>query len=155
VVPRPPEAPEENLLYAALEAWAQACPRPLVPFFDEIDALRGQSLISVLRQLRAGFSERPVAFPASVALCGLRDVRNYRAASGGDPRHGRSPRAAGPRRSSTACTHRRISRGSCGGGRRLGEVGVFTPAEALGYLRARLDGCQLDEPAGLARVGRN
>ena len=54
-------------------------------FFDEIDALRGQSLITVLRQLRAGFPDRPGGFPASVVLCGLRDVRDYKAASGGDP----------------------------------------------------------------------
>src|SRR5215468_3035121 len=80
-----PSAPEANLLAFALTAWARACPRPLVLFFDEIDALYGQSLISVLRQLRAGFNERPTAFPASVALCGLRDVRDYKAASGGDP----------------------------------------------------------------------
>jgi hypothetical protein len=80
-----PDAPDTHLLRAALSAWAHACPRPLVLFFDEIDALRGQSLISVLRQLRAGFSERPRAFPSSVVLCGLRDVRDYKAASGGDP----------------------------------------------------------------------
>lgn len=80
-----PEAAENALLQAALAAWATACPRPLVLFFDEIEALRGQSLISVLSQLRAGFNERPASFPASVALCGLRDVRDYKAASGGDP----------------------------------------------------------------------
>ncbi|SBW25736.1 AAA ATPase [Candidatus Protofrankia californiensis] len=80
-----PQASEANLLTVALTAWARTCPRPLVLFFDEIDALHGQSLISVLRQLRAGFSERPAAFPASVALCGLRDVRDYKAAAGGDP----------------------------------------------------------------------
>jgi hypothetical protein len=79
-----PQASEANLLAVALTAWARVCPRPLVLFFDEIDALLGQSLISVLRQLRAGFSERPHSFPASVALCGLRDVRDYKAASGGD-----------------------------------------------------------------------
>nr|WP_261559230.1 AAA family ATPase [Frankia tisae] len=85
---RPPPWPDlsaENPLRRALSAWARTCPQPLVLFFDEIDALRGQSLISVLRQLRAGFSERPESFPASVALCGLRDVREYKAASGGDP----------------------------------------------------------------------
>ena len=43
------------------------------------------SLISVLRQLRAGHPERGEAFPASVILCGLRDVRDYKAASGGEP----------------------------------------------------------------------
>ncbi|WP_224366175.1 ATP-binding protein [Hyalangium versicolor] len=76
---------DEGLVLTNLSAWAQVCPRPLVLFLDEIDALRGQSLISVLRQLRAGFSHRPDAFPSSVVLCGLRDVRDYKAASGGDP----------------------------------------------------------------------
>jgi hypothetical protein len=85
---RPPPWPDvapENQMREALAAWARACPLPLVLFFDEIDALRGQSLISVLRQLRTGFGERPAGFPASVILCGLRDVRDYKAASGGDP----------------------------------------------------------------------
>jgi len=80
-----PDAPAGTRLLTALRAWARVCPRPLALFFDEIDALRGQSLISVLRQLRAGYADRPEAFPASVALCGLRDVREYKAASGGDP----------------------------------------------------------------------
>lgn len=80
-----PQAPDETLLGTAIGAWARVCPRPLVLFFDEIDALRGASLISVLHQLRDGFNERPEGFPSSVALCGLRDVRDYRAASGGDP----------------------------------------------------------------------
>jgi hypothetical protein len=57
----------------------------LVVFFDEIDAVQGQSLISVLSQLRNGFRNRPASFPASVVLCGLRDVRDYKAAAGGDP----------------------------------------------------------------------
>jgi hypothetical protein len=61
--------------------------------------LRGQSLIGVLRQLRAGFPSRPEAFPASVILCGLRDVCDYKAASGGDPnRLGGGPRADKPAR---------------------------------------------------------
>jgi DNA polymerase III delta prime subunit len=80
-----PDAPAETRLRIGLAAWARACPRPLVLFFDEIDALRGEGLRSVLRQLRAGYPERPAAFPASVALCGMRDVRDYKAASGGDP----------------------------------------------------------------------
>nr|WP_322760045.1 ATP-binding protein [Frankia sp. Cr2] len=85
---RPPPWPDTvdaNLLKESLAAWALVCPRPLVLFFDEIDALRGQSLVSVLRQLRAGFNQRPRRFPASVVLCGLRDVRDYKTASGGDP----------------------------------------------------------------------
>jgi hypothetical protein len=80
-----PAAPPLSMLGAALTAWAQACPKPLILFFDEIDALRGESLRTVLRQLRAGYPNRPTAFPASVVLCGLRDVRDYKAASGGDP----------------------------------------------------------------------
>lgn len=80
-----PEADDMALLWAGLRAWAEACPRPLVLFFDEIDALRGEGLRSVLRQLRAGYSARPDHFPWSIVLCGLRDVRDYKVASGGDP----------------------------------------------------------------------
>jgi hypothetical protein len=80
-----PQVSDANLLREGLAAWARACPRPLVLFFDEIDALRGRSLLSVLRQLRDGFDKRPAGFPASVVLCGVRDVRDYKAAAGGDP----------------------------------------------------------------------
>ena len=45
---------------------------------DEIDALIGDTLLAVLRQLRAGYPERPRRFPQSVILCGVRDVRDYR-----------------------------------------------------------------------------
>jgi hypothetical protein len=84
--PQPfPEAPAGGRLTTALTAWARACPRPVVVIFDEIDALRGPSLVTVLRQLRAGFSRRPEGFPASVILCGLRDVRDDKIASGGAP----------------------------------------------------------------------
>lgn len=48
--------------------------KPLVLFFDEIDALVGDSLVSVLRSLRSGYDQRPEAFPQSVILCGVRDV---------------------------------------------------------------------------------
>ena len=67
-----PSASPGSRLHAALQDWAAACPLPLVLFFDEIDALRGRSLISVLRQLRDGFTIHPQAFPASVVLCRLR-----------------------------------------------------------------------------------
>lgn len=52
--------------------------KPLVLFLDEIDALVGDSLVSVLRGLRSGYDQRPEAFPQSVILCGVRDVRDYR-----------------------------------------------------------------------------
>ncbi|MBI4820467.1 MAG: ATP-binding protein [Deltaproteobacteria bacterium] len=80
-----PRAPSSALLGESLRAWASSCPKPIVLFFDEIDAVRGESLRTVLRQLRAGYTYRPNAFPSSVVLCGLRDVRDYKAASGGDP----------------------------------------------------------------------
>lgn len=74
-------------LYALLSAWAASSPKPLVLLIDEIDALVGDSLISVLRQLRTGYAMRPDHFPQSVVLCGVRDVRDYRiyASSQNDP----------------------------------------------------------------------
>ena len=73
-------------LRQALGRWSQNDVRPLVLFLDEIDALVGDTLISVLRQLRAGYASRPAAFPQSVILCGIRDVRDYRihSESGGE-----------------------------------------------------------------------
>ncbi|MCM0591090.1 MAG: AAA family ATPase [Gloeotrichia echinulata DVL01] len=71
---------------ASLQAWAQATPRPLVIFIDEIDSLQNKALISILRQLRDGYPERPKNFPLSVGLIGLRDVRDYKVASGGSDR---------------------------------------------------------------------
>ncbi|MCE7986892.1 MAG: AAA family ATPase [Caldilinea sp. CFX5] len=75
-----------NRISSALTQWAKTAPRPLVIFLDEIDALKNAVLISVLRQLRAGFYQRPSGFPASLALIGLRDVRDYKVASGGSTR---------------------------------------------------------------------
>jgi type II secretory pathway predicted ATPase ExeA len=70
----------------ALSEWAQHSPRPLVIFIDEIDALQDETLISVLRQLRSGYPNRPQGFPHSLALIGVRDVRDYKLASGGSRR---------------------------------------------------------------------
>lgn len=61
-----------------LSLWAKESPLPLVILIDEIDALVGDTLISVLRQLRAGYPKRPQLFPQSIVLCGVRDVRDYR-----------------------------------------------------------------------------
>ncbi len=43
-----PGAQDGNQLQAGLAAWVARCPRPLVLFFDEIDALQGLSLLFVL-----------------------------------------------------------------------------------------------------------
>ncbi len=61
-----------------LEEWSQSDARPLVLMIDEIDTLIGDTLIAVLRQLRAGYAKRPESFPLSIILCGVRDVRDYR-----------------------------------------------------------------------------
>ncbi len=68
----------EGALGEALSRWAEADERPLVLLIDEIDSLVGDTLLSVLRQLRADYPHRPARFPQSVVLCGVRDVRDYR-----------------------------------------------------------------------------
>ena len=83
-----PEAPPGRRIGAALQAWSLASPRPLVLFLDEIDALRESALVGVLHQLRDGFRRRPDQFPWSLALCGLRDVRDYKVTSGSAGRLG-------------------------------------------------------------------
>jgi hypothetical protein len=70
-------SPQTRLL-RTLKAWAESCPLPLVLFFDDIDALVGDGLIAVLHQLHAGYVDRPEHFPQSIALIGLRDVRDCR-----------------------------------------------------------------------------
>ena len=72
------KAGPHNALSDALSLWAAASPKPLVLLIDEIDALIGDSLLAVLRQLRSGYARRPGKFPQSVILCGVRDVRDYR-----------------------------------------------------------------------------
>ena len=68
----------KNALFRALNRWSRSDPRPLVLLIDEIDALIGDSLLSVLRQLRSGYDMRPRSFPHSIVLCGVRNVRDYR-----------------------------------------------------------------------------
>lgn len=80
-----PDVAPGTRLKAGLAAWVAKCPRPLVLFLDEIDTLSGAGLISVLRQLRSGYTQHRKHFVHSVVLCGMRDVRDYKAASGGDP----------------------------------------------------------------------
>jgi len=68
----------DDALRATLEHWSRHSPKPLIIFLDEVDALIGDTLISLLRQIRAGYAQRPEAFPQSMVLCGVRDVRDYR-----------------------------------------------------------------------------
>ena len=65
-----------------LSRWCEGSPLPVVLFLDEIDAVIGKTLTSVLRQIRVGYTRRPDRFPQSVALVGMRDVRDYKASEG-------------------------------------------------------------------------
>lgn len=72
------QAGPHDALREVLTRWSAGDPRPLVLLVDEIDSLVGDTLVSVLRQLRAGYSHRPERFPQALVLCGVRDVRDYR-----------------------------------------------------------------------------
>jgi hypothetical protein len=54
--------------------------KPLVILFDEADCLSEGTLISFLRQLRSGYNDRNTApFVHSIALVGMRNIRDYKA----------------------------------------------------------------------------
>ena len=72
------DAGPHGALQEVLTRWAAADEKPLVLMIDEIDALIGDTLLAVLRQLRAGYPDRPYQYPQTVILCGVRDVRDYR-----------------------------------------------------------------------------
>ena len=76
-----------SALSTFLSQWSQRATKPLVLLLDEVDALIGDTLLSLLRQLRAGYPQRPAAFPQTIILCGVRDLRDYRihASSEKDP----------------------------------------------------------------------
>jgi len=69
---------EHSILTSALSQVCKNIDKPVVLLLDEVDALIGDTLISLLRQLRSSYDKRPVNFPQSVILCGVRDVRDYR-----------------------------------------------------------------------------
>jgi hypothetical protein len=68
-----------NMLNNILVNWAkQVAPKPLIVLFDEVDVLQGEVMISFLRQLRGGFASRGIGkFPISIALVGMRDLKDY------------------------------------------------------------------------------
>lgn len=80
---RPPapdtcEATPDVALVTYLSAWSKNIDRPAVLFLDEIDSISGPLLLSILRQLRDGYTSRPAPFPQSIALVGLKDMRDYK-----------------------------------------------------------------------------
>lgn len=72
------EGGPHGVLSEILTRWAERSPQPIVLMLDEVDTLVGDTLISFLRQIRAGYDKRPAHFPSTVILCGVRDVRDYR-----------------------------------------------------------------------------
>ena len=54
--------------------------KPFIVFFDEVDCLSDATLVSFLRQLRNGriACKAPNSFPVSIALIGLRNIRDYK-----------------------------------------------------------------------------
>ena len=77
-VPTSSDDPFTTLRYT-LRKWAELiAPKPLIVLFDEVDVLVGETMISFLRQLRGGFASRGVGkFPTSIALVGMRDLKDY------------------------------------------------------------------------------
>ena len=69
---------ENSALNNLLTYWSKNSSKPVVLIIDEVDSLIGDTLISVLRQIRSGYDKRPANFPQSIILCGVRDVRDYR-----------------------------------------------------------------------------
>ncbi|MCL2282020.1 MAG: ATP-binding protein [Fibromonadales bacterium] len=69
-----------SVLRTSLNSYCKALDKPLVVFFDEADCLSNVTLISFLRQLRYGYVNRDdVPFVHSLALVGMRNIRDYKA----------------------------------------------------------------------------
>ncbi len=69
-----------TLVRAAFTDYCRLLDKPLVVLFDEIDALQNGTLITFLRQLREGYiSRNSIPFLHSVALVGMRNIRDYKA----------------------------------------------------------------------------
>ena len=124
----------EGVFNELLACWSAHTPQPLVVLLDEVDALIGDTLIALLRQLRAGYNQRPTAFPQSVILCGVRDLRDYRIHARSEP----SPITGGSAFNIKAKSLR---------------LGDFTPAEVTTLLQEHTsDTGQAFTPEALTRV---
>lgn len=69
-----------NVVKKWLAYFIHALDKDLIMLFDEADCLSNGTLITVLRQLRDGFVNRTeIPFQRSLALVGMRDIRDYKA----------------------------------------------------------------------------
>ena len=67
-------------IYLSLAKFSEELGKPFVLLFDEADCLGNGTLITFLRQLRDGYVNRGnIPFVHSVALVGMRDIRDYKA----------------------------------------------------------------------------
>ncbi len=69
-----------------LEKLTEYFEKPFILLIDEIDALHGDLIISVLSQLRSGYDDRGEYFPSSIMLTGVLDIKDYRLLNI-DPKH--------------------------------------------------------------------
>ncbi len=69
--------PAQKRFSGPLSHWDRINEKPGVLFIDEADALTGSTLISLLRQIRSGYAQRPKFFPQSVLLYEVRDIKDY------------------------------------------------------------------------------
>jgi len=68
------------VLQSELSKYCTMLDKPLVILFDEADCLSNGTLITFLRQLRNGYIDRDrTKFVKSVALVGMRNIRDYKA----------------------------------------------------------------------------
>ena len=69
-----------GVLFSELKKYCRIIDKPLVIFFDEVDCLSENTLITFLRQLRLGYVNRTLSpFVHSIALVGMRNIRDYKA----------------------------------------------------------------------------
>ena len=69
-----------SALKETLASFCAALDKPLVLLLDEADCLANGTLITFLRQLRDGYVNRStIPFVHSLALVGMRDIRDYKA----------------------------------------------------------------------------
>ena len=67
------------LIKNSLRDYCALLDKPFIIFFDEIDGLQNGTLITFLRQLRDGYISRPeIPFVHSIALVGMRNIRDYK-----------------------------------------------------------------------------
>ncbi|EDN71667.1 conserved hypothetical protein [Beggiatoa sp. SS] len=68
-----------TILLRVLSQFCRQLDKPLVIFFDETDCLENATLIAFLRQLRDGYvSRNQIPFVHSIALVGMRHIRDYK-----------------------------------------------------------------------------